>query len=161
MKTRLIALIAILTLVLVGCGSEDPLPAAAETSPSPSASPGHAPAEPEDTRDPEPQDEGEETGQIVVRRPSAGDRVASPLVIAGDADVFEATVSLRLVTADGRVLAEDFTTATCGSGCRGDYRTRLKFDVAETTDGILEVFESSAEDGSALHMVRVPLTLLP
>ena len=98
---------------------------------------------------------------IVVEEPGTGDEVDSPLTISGTANTFEATVEMRLVTPDGEELAHRFTTATCGTGCRGDYETTLKFEVSEPTEAILEVYESSAEDGSPIHVERVPVTLVP
>lgn len=98
--------------------------------------------------------------QIVVTHPGIDDRATSPLEISGTANVFEATVSFRLVV-DGNELASGFATATCGTGCRGTYEGMLEFDVKEETEAVLEVFESSAEDGSPLFMISVPLRLLP
>ena len=98
---------------------------------------------------------------ILVEEPGVGEEVSSPFTASGTANVFEATVSIRLVSADGEVLRETFTTATCGTGCRGDYDGKVKFDVSEPTEAILEVYESSAEDGSAIHVERIPVTLLP
>lgn len=94
---------------------------------------------------------------IVVLSPAIGDEVASPLVIEGTANVFEATVEFRLIVGDEEV-ASGFTTATCGSGCRGTYEGSLEFEQGPT-EAILEVFETSAEDGSPLHVVRVPVVL--
>jgi germination protein M len=98
---------------------------------------------------------------IIVSSPSGGDRVSSPVTISGTANVFEATVSFRIVDADRNVLKRAFTTATCGTGCRGDYSKDVAFEVGEEQKGFIEVFEASAEDGSPLHMVRVPVTLVP
>lgn len=98
--------------------------------------------------------------QIVVTSPGIDDRVTSPLEISGTANVFEATVSFRLMV-EGNELASGFATATCGTGCRGTYEGMLEFDVGEETDAVLEVFESSAEDGSPLFLVSIPLRLLP
>jgi hypothetical protein len=98
---------------------------------------------------------------IVVESPQAGDEVSSPMTIEGTADVYEATVSFRLLDADGKEIASGFATATCGTGCRGDYMEQLKFSVDEKQAGTLEVFESSAENGEPLHMVRVPVVLTP
>lgn len=97
---------------------------------------------------------------IVVLEPAPGDPVASGFELGGSANVFEATVSYRLVSR-GEVLAEGFTTATCGSGCRGRFRTSVDFAAAGLGRARLEVFESSAEDGSPLHMVTIPLRLQP
>ena len=98
---------------------------------------------------------------ILVEEPGVGEESATPLLVSGTANVFEATVSIRLVSADGEVLRETFTTATCGTGCRGDYDAKVRFDVSEPTEAILEVYESSAEDGSPIHVERIPVTLVP
>jgi hypothetical protein len=75
--------------------------------------------------------------------------------------VFEATVSYRLVTTNGDVLAEGFATATCGTGCRGDFAEKIDVYVDGPTRAWLEVFESSAEDGSPLHMQQISVTVEP
>jgi len=98
---------------------------------------------------------------IVVRTPRADDRVSSPVTVAGTADVFEATVSIRILDEDGQELASGFATATCGSGCRGRYSTEMFFFVDRRQPGTIEVFEASAEDGSQLFLVRIPVTLVP
>jgi germination protein M len=98
---------------------------------------------------------------IVVEAPRPETSVSSPVTVTGNANVFEATVTMRIVDAAGNELVRDFTTATCGTGCRGDYTGRLRFDVAEAQNGFIEVFEESAEDGSPLFVVRVPVTLQP
>jgi hypothetical protein len=101
------------------------------------------------------------TAPIVVDEPMEDARVSSPVKVSGIANVFEGTVSIRIVDANGDVLAEDFTTATCGSGCVGTYRTRVRFGVDHEQRGSIQVFESSAENGEPLHMVEIPVTLLP
>lgn len=98
---------------------------------------------------------------IVVASPRPGSSVSSGVEVTGDANVFEATVSFRVLDADGNVLKEAFTTATCGTGCRGTYAKGLKFSVSEEQDGTIEVFSASAEDGSPQHMVSVPVRLVP
>jgi hypothetical protein len=98
---------------------------------------------------------------IVVETPFSGQEVASPMIVSGTANVFEATVSMELLDESGGVIVDKFTTATCGTGCRGDYSTRLRFDVDESQPATLQVFESSAEDGSQLHTVSIPVVLVP
>ncbi|WBB69464.1 Gmad2 immunoglobulin-like domain-containing protein [Micromonospora sp. WMMD812] len=98
---------------------------------------------------------------IVVTSPAIGQRISSPLTVTGTADVFEATVSIRLLDAGGREIATTFTTASCGSGCRGDYRTPLTWRVAGEQRGRLEVYEVSARNGSRINVVTVPVTLVP
>jgi hypothetical protein len=96
---------------------------------------------------------------ITVASPVIGQRVASPVKISGTADAFEATVSMRILDAHGRELAKGFTTATCGSGCRGDYTTTLRYTVAADQPGVVEVYEDSAESGQRIHVVDIPVTL--
>jgi Immunoglobulin-like domain of bacterial spore germination len=102
-----------------------------------------------------------EVPPIVVTSPRPGDAVTSPVTIAGTADVFEATVSIRIVDAVGNVVAETFTTATCGTGCRGEFSTQVPFAVAEEQAGEIVVYEASAQDGGPINEVRIPVTLLP
>ena len=59
---------------------------------------------------------------IVVTSPEWDAQVdAGSLTVRGTANVFEATVALRLLDPEGNVAEDTFTTATCGSGCRGDW----------------------------------------
>lgn len=96
---------------------------------------------------------------IVVDFPFPGQHVGTTFVLEGSANVFEATVSYRIVDEDGTLLEEGFTTASCGTGCAGDFSERVTVDVQKDTYAILEVFESSAEDGSPLHMVEFPINI--
>ncbi|CAN5482596.1 hypothetical protein BH20ACT23_BH20ACT23_16610 [soil metagenome] len=98
---------------------------------------------------------------IIVDRPLGESEVQSPAKLAGTANVFEANVSIRIVTSDGEALAETFTTATCGSGCRGDFSEDVEFDVEEPTEATVQVYEESAETGKRINMIEVPVTLVP
>jgi hypothetical protein len=98
---------------------------------------------------------------ILVESPSIGERVGNPVTVSGTANVFEATVSLRILNARGKEIARTFTTATCGTGCRGDYSVSVSYRVDREQSGIIEVFESSAEDGRPINVVRIPVTLTP
>jgi hypothetical protein len=127
----------------------------------PSESPATSSPTSEPTVDPSPEPSDGVKPAIVVRTPVAGDEIVSPLTVAGTADVFEATVSIRILDANGQELAATFTTATCGSGCRGKYSAEVSFFTEERQDGTIEVFESSAEDGSPLNLVSLPVVLVP
>jgi hypothetical protein len=98
---------------------------------------------------------------IVVDDPRVGATTSSPLTISGTANVFEATVSIRILDAAGATIARTFTTATCGTGCRGDFTASVRYDVDTAQDGTVEVFEVSAKDGKPLHVVSVPVRLSP
>ncbi len=157
MLRRLLPGVFALAIIAVACVGdvEDVLePSESPTTSSPSPEPTVEPS-------PEPSPSDGVKPAIVVRTPVAGDEIVSPVTVAGTADVFEATVSIRILDANGEELAAAFATATCGSGCRGKYSAEVFFFTEERQDGTIEVFESSAADGSPLNLVSVPVELVP
>jgi hypothetical protein len=74
----------------------------------------------------------------------------------GTADVFEATVQVRVVS-KGAVLASRTLTATCGTGCRGVFEGSLKV-AAGASDLVVEAFSISAADGSEQNLVKMPVS---
>lgn len=98
---------------------------------------------------------------IVVRTPRPGDEVVSPLPVSGSANVFEATVAIRILGTAGAELAATVATASCGSGCRGRFAADLAFFVDQRQQGVIEVFEPSAEDGSPTNLVQIEVVLVP
>jgi germination protein M len=98
----------------------------------------------------------EQTPSVLVESPLPFEEVTSPLTATGTANTFEATFQYELVDADGNVVDENFVTATSGSGTRGTFElTTGAFDEVAA----LRVFESSAEDGSRMNEVEIPLSL--
>lgn len=97
---------------------------------------------------------------VFLDLPPAGASVASPVTLSGIANAFEATVSYEILAGDS-VVAEGFTTATCGTGCWGDFSVEAEFEVSEETEGVVSVFENSAEDGRRINIQSYPVTLLP
>ena len=98
---------------------------------------------------------------IIVNRPLGESESDSPVTVSGTANVFEANVLIRIVGSDDEVLAETFTTATCGSGCRGKFSEAVEFDIEEPTEATIQVYEESAETGKPVNMIEVPVTLIP
>ena len=99
---------------------------------------------------------------ILVSEPAIGARVESPVHIEGIANVFEANVTVEILDAAGNVIAQDFTTASCGTGCFGDYALDLEFDVGEEQRGTIVVHDDDAAGtGTPPHAVEIPVTLVP
>jgi len=103
---------------------------------------------------------------IVVESPNPGASVSSPVTISGTASVFEATVQLRILDADGEEIASTFATATVGAPDRGDFSEDVQFTVDEAQDGVVKVFEenvASPEESPEreLFTVEVPVRLEP
>jgi germination protein M len=101
------------------------------------------------------------TPAILVESPAPGEIVRSPIAVRGTANTFEATFMLR-VESGGRKLSEHFVTATSGSGTRGTFATTIAVPVQPRSEAVtLVAYEASAADGKPIHVVRIPLTLLP
>jgi sporulation and spore germination protein/immunoglobulin-like protein involved in spore germination len=99
---------------------------------------------------------------ILVAGPAIGQQVSSPVVIRGSANVFEANVTVKVLDANEKVLAETFTTATCGTGCRGTYRVSVPFELDHEQDGWIVVHDDDAAGtGRPPHEVRIPVQLVP
>lgn len=98
----------------------------------------------------------EQTPLILVESPLPFEQVSSPLRVTGTANTFEATFQYELVDSEGNVVDKNFVTATSGTGTRGtfDFTTGDFSDVAK-----LVVFENSAEDGSRVNEVEIPLSV--
>lgn len=77
-------------------------------------------------------------------------------IVAGIANVFEATVSLDIVNSSGEVTYQDFTTATCGTGCWGEFSFSLDTPAIKP-DALVRVYWNSAQDGSPSDVVYLPV----
>lgn len=84
----------------------------------------------------------------------------SPIEVIGYSQTFEGNVNLRLTAADGNVLAERNTLGGSVDGF-AFFHSYLRFTVTDEISATLEVFETSAEDGSEINKLTVPLQLLP
>lgn len=99
---------------------------------------------------------------IVVSEPVQGATVTSPVTVSGTADVFEANVTVEVLDAKGKVVGKTFTTASCGTGCRGSYSVPVPFELGKRQAGTIVVHDDDAEGtGTPPHSVRVPVTLSP
>ncbi len=95
---------------------------------------------------------------IIVSLPYRNSEVGLPLVVRGEARTFENVVNVRLSQQDGRILAEDFTTADAPDiGQFGPFEFQLTYPEPTQRNGILEVFQHSAKDGSEIDKVTIPV----
>jgi nucleoid-associated protein YgaU len=95
---------------------------------------------------------------ISVRQPQPFDLVDDPVEIAGVGTGFEGVFAARVRDANGTQLVH-VTINAGGTGVWANYRASLALGgVPSTPQGSLEVFESSAKDGSDINKVVVPIT---
>jgi len=167
----LLAASLLLALAAVACGkAEAPSPKA---TPSPQLTPSPAatvtPAGPSPTpastavpnvcqTNPSPVNPADPN--IIVRSPEQGAVVTSPLVISGQARVFEAQFNVTLYGELGGVIAE--TTGMTEQGqVLSPFQVELTFAVSREQPACLWVYDLSAKDGSRMDVVQVPIALAP
>jgi germination protein M len=101
----------------------------------------------------------EQIPPIFVDSPAWGEVVESPVTVTGISNVFEATFQIMLTDDDGAPLYEDFVTASCGTGCWGDFSVEIPYEVDRDQFGALIVWEFSAKDGSRQNIREYPIQL--
>ena len=96
---------------------------------------------------------------ILVESPLPFAEVTSPLQITGSANTFEATFIVNVTDGEGLIVYDEPATATSGSGTRGTFDLTATFEVPRPGVGALIVFEESAQDGSQINLVEIPLEI--
>ncbi len=98
---------------------------------------------------------------IRIDQPRAFDLVGDPILVGGVGTGFEATLGWRVH--EGHDERTGFFNVGGGTGEHGQYQLQLEVSgAAFSLDRLfVEVFESSAEDGSEIHKVIVPVVYGP
>jgi germination protein M len=97
---------------------------------------------------------------ILVTSPGIGQAVSNPVTVSGSANVFEANVTVDIIDASGRVVGNVFTTATCGTGCRGTFSVTVSYEVRAAQRGEIVVHDDDAAGtGHPPHEVHIPVVL--
>jgi hypothetical protein len=95
---------------------------------------------------------------IIVESPKADDIIGLPVIIKGQARVFENTVSYKIKDSDGSVLLENYLTANSKDvGEFGPFEMTVNYPEPKGDKGTVEVFEYSAKDGSEINKVEIPI----
>jgi hypothetical protein len=95
--------------------------------------------------------------RIVVYRPTIGQQVTSPVTVSGIADVYESTVSVRVLDSGGNEVGAKFTTALCNTYCHGGYSVAVPYKSCDQGTGTVQVYMSSPQDGSRQDVVSIPV----
>lgn len=97
---------------------------------------------------------------ILVESPRFFEEVGNPVRVTGTANTFEATFEYELTDTDGRIVDDNFVTATSGTGTRGTFDfTTDAYEIPFDGVGALIVFERSAKDGSRTNLVEIPVRM--
>ena len=97
---------------------------------------------------------------IELFSPVADGLYHSPIEVIGLSQTFEGIVNLRLSDGDGNILAERSTTGGAVEGY-AFFHSYLRFTVTDPITGVLDIFETSAKDGSEINKASIPMRLLP
>jgi len=99
------------------------------------------------------------SGDLVVELPTYDALIRSPVTLKGKVRSFESGFAWRLKDARGKVLSSGSGTATGGEmGQLNPFSITVKFTPPTPPDpGTLEVFTTSAKDGSEENLVKVPV----
>ena len=95
---------------------------------------------------------------IVVDQPTPGQVVGHEFLASGTSNTFEATHMVRVVSGSS-IVAEQVVTATCGTGCRGTWQVVMELPAAVTGPATFQAFEFSAQDGSIVNLVEIPIVV--
>ena len=99
-----------------------------------------------------------EEPNIIVYSPQPGEEVSLPLIIRGEARVFESTLNYRIKDADGTIIYENFAMAAAPDmGQYGPFDLSVNYPKPKGATGTVEVFEYSAKDGSEINKATIPV----
>ena len=99
---------------------------------------------------------------ILILEPGPGSLLVSTIHVAGFAGpAWEQTLSVELLSDDGRELSRGGAMINAELGQRGRFAADIPFTVTEMRNGFLRVFHSSPRDGGILHLSSVGVTLAP
>jgi hypothetical protein len=92
---------------------------------------------------------------------AADQTLTNPFEFYGTSTAFENTISWQVKQLDGKIVAQgNIMTRSPDAGVPGQFMVKGFYDaIPNSASGTLVVFEASAEDGSPIHMVEIPVNL--
>jgi hypothetical protein len=97
---------------------------------------------------------------IWIQSPLSGEQVMDEILLQGIADpTFEQTLGIRLVGENGNVLFRGNSIIQSEAGTRGGFSATIDTSDISTQPAILQVFSSSAKDGSLIHLSSVVIQI--
>lgn len=97
----------------------------------------------------------DELGLIFLTEPLV--EIDGVYTVAGRSNTFEAMLALRVIDDAGNTIHEEPVQATSGSGTWGEFGVGVDSDLVSPGDTSIQLFEYSAEDGSMVNVITVPI----
>lgn len=99
---------------------------------------------------------------IVIGSPAEGETVSVPFTVSGEANTFEAALTVEVVDQSGTGICVRQLMATSGSGTPGTWEGTLAFPPeVDALPVMLRAYAHSAKDGSIIDLVEYPITIAP
>jgi LysM repeat protein len=99
---------------------------------------------------------------IIITKPVLNDKIKSPLVVTGWGAGFENTLSVAILSEEGRILGQGTAMVNAEFGQYGPFTGTITFTMPITAQiGKLQVYSVSARDGSIDHLNSVMIKLEP
>lgn len=99
---------------------------------------------------------------IVIGSPAEGETVSVPFTVSGEANTFEAALTVEVVDESGTGICVRQLMATSGSGTPGTWEGTLAFPPeVDALPVMLRAYAHSAKDGSIIDLVEYPITIAP
>jgi hypothetical protein len=98
---------------------------------------------------------------IVVHTPSIGAHLSPAVRVTGTSEVFEGAMVVKVLNSGSHLVAKKFSTASCGTGCRGRFAVTISYHIGNAQAGSIVVTDTSARGGRPPNIVRIPVRLSP
>lgn len=94
---------------------------------------------------------------IKVTSPKMNERIKSPVQVSGQAAIFEAEFNVRIKDNSGLILTETQIMTKEGQ-TMSPFSSKIKYKKPSRSEGIVEIFDISAKDGSEINKISIPVT---
>ncbi len=94
---------------------------------------------------------------IQVKSPQKNAIAKNPVLISGKANVDEANVRVKITDDNENILADTFITADGWMDKLYPFEKEISYKMPQTKNGLIEIFEESARDGSEIYKIEVPV----
>lgn len=94
---------------------------------------------------------------IQVKHPQKNNIIKSPILISGEANVFEGNVRVRIKDEAENILADTFITASGAYDKLYPFEKEISYSAPASQNGVVEIFEEDMKDGSEINKVIIPV----
>ena len=94
---------------------------------------------------------------LEVSYPLPYQKITSPVKVSGKLNFNEANTRIRVRDNNGTVLSDTFTTAEGWMNRLYPFSKDVSYQKPSSREGVVEVFEESAEDGSEIRKITIPV----